>query len=134
TKDWYPSLNLKYTPTKNLVVRFGAAKSIGLPDYSDLLPGTPTIKDPTSTARGRISIFNPSLEPYDVVNFDAGVEYYFSRSGYVSASVFRKSLKNYIISSPQTLTASIASELGITTNSLGAAVDQYDVTYNFNVP
>jgi hypothetical protein len=46
---WFPSLNLKYNISPNLVARFGAAKSIGLPDYSDLLPGAPTVTEPTST-------------------------------------------------------------------------------------
>ena len=134
-QDWFPSLNLKYTPTKNLVVRFGAATSIGLPDYGDLLPGLPTITDPTSSnSRGSISIYNPKLEPYNVVNYDAGIEYYFSRSGYVSASIFRKSLKNFIFASKQGLTAATAAELGISQGALGSPVDQYDVTYNYNVP
>lgn len=133
-KSWFPSINLKYEVSKNLLFRFGAAKSIGLPDYSDLLPGAATITEPTSTARGKVSRFNPNIEPYRVTNFDAGFEYYFSQSGFVSASVFRKDLKNYIIDVTQTLDAATAADLGITQSQLGSPFDQYDVSYKFNVP
>ncbi len=135
-KQWFPSINMKYTVTDALLFRFGAAQSIGLPDYSDLLPtGLPTVTDPNgSGGRGAIKIFNPNLKAYNVDNFDAGVEYYFSHSGLLSASIFRKKLTNYIVSSTQGLTTASAAELGIATSSLGAPVDQYDVTYNFNVP
>ena len=133
-KQWFPSINLKYNATDNLLLRFGAAKSIGLPDYSDLLPGTPNITEPTSTARGRVSLFNPNLEAYQVVNYDLGAEYYFSHSGYVSASFFRKKLSNYIVSVTQTLDASSAAELGIQSGDLGSPFSDYDVSYKFNIP
>ena len=132
-KRWFPSVNLKYTPTNDLVFRFGYAKSIGLPDYSDLLPGPATITDPVGTNRGSISVYNAGLEAYHVDNFDTGVEYYFSRSSYVSLSVFRKTLTNYIITAKQALTAGTAASVGIGTNALGAPVDQYDITTKFNV-
>ncbi len=133
-KTWYPSINLKYSATRNLVLRLGFSKSIGLPDYSDLLPGPASITDPTSTARGKISIYNPNIQAYRVNNFDATAEYYFGRSSYVSASVFRKDLRNYIISVTQGLDANVAANLGISSSQLGAAIDQYDVSYKFNVP
>jgi TonB-dependent receptor len=133
-RSWFPSINLKYDVTRNFELRFGAAKSIGLPDYSDLLPGRPTVVDPTSTARGRVSIFNPNLKPYTVDNYDFTAEYYFNRSGFVSASLFYKNFKNAIVDATQTLDASLVSQLGIPSTSLGFPLDQYDVGYKFNVP
>ncbi len=133
-KRWFPSLNLKYTPTSELVFRFGYAKSIGLPDYSDLLPGPATFTDPAGGNRGKVSVYNPTLQAYHVDNFDAGVEYYFSRSAFASISVFRKTLTNFIVTGSQALTAASAASLGISQNSLGATFDQYDITTKFNVP
>lgn len=132
-KTWYPSVNLKYTPRRSLVFRAGFSKSIGLPDYSDLLPGPLTITDPTSTARGKISLYNSGLQAYKVNNYDAGVEYYFSHSGYVSFSVFRKDLRNFIITATEALDAASATRLGIPQSALGAPYDQYDITTRFNV-
>jgi TonB-dependent receptor len=133
-KSWFPSLNLKYNLTRNLQLRFGAAKSIGLPDYSDLTPGAPTITDPTSTARGRISLFNPKLEAFSVSNYDASIEYYFGQGGLLSASLFRKTFKNSIVDATQTLDAATAANLGVAQSALGSSFDQYDVSYKFNIP
>ena len=135
-KRWFPSVNVKYTPRPNLVFRLGAAKSIGLPDYSVLLPGPPSVTQPDSSsgARGKVSVYNPKLQPYKVDNFDAGVEYYFSKSGVVQLSVYRKDFTNFIVTPTQTLTSEIAGTLGLDSRALQSAVDQYDVTYNLNIP
>ncbi|MEO6244537.1 MAG: TonB-dependent receptor [Opitutaceae bacterium] len=133
-KSWFPSLNLKYNLTRNLQLRFGAAKSIGLPDYGDLTPGLPTITDPTSTARGRVAIFNPKLEAFSVTNYDASVEYFFGQGGLISASIFRKTFKNSIVDATQTLDDATAANLGIAQSQLNASYDQYDASYKFNIP
>ncbi len=133
-KSWFPSLNLKYNLTRNLQLRFGAAKSIGLPDYGDLTPGLPVITDPTSTARGRVAIFNPNLEAFSVTNYDASVEYFFGQSGLLSASIFRKTFKNSIVDATQTLDAGTAANLGIAQSQLNSSYDQYDASYKFNIP
>ncbi len=135
-KSWFPSANVKYTPTNQLVFRLGASRSIGLPDYSDLLPGPTTLTAPdTSTgARGTASIYNPSLKPYRVTGLDAGVEYYFSNSSVVSLSAFRKNFTNFIVTAKQALNAELAGSLGIPSSSILGPIDQYDVSYKFNVP
>jgi iron complex outermembrane recepter protein len=131
--SYYPSLNFKYTPINKLVLRASYSKSIGLPDFSDLLPGPLTITDPTSSARGKVSVYNPNLKAYKVDNFDAGLEYYFGSSSYVSATVFRKKMSNYIITATQSLDDNYAKALGIPLTSFGAPTNQYDVTTKFNV-
>jgi len=131
-KSWFPSVNLKYTPNKDLVFRLGYSKSIGLPDYSDLLPGPATITDPVGTTRGKISIYNSALKAYQIDNFDAGASYYFSNTSVFSVSVFRKKLTNYIITGTAGLDAATAAALGLT-NTLGFPPDQYDITTKFNV-
>lgn len=133
-RSWFPSLNFRYDLNKDVVIRAGFSKTIGLPDYSDLLP-TLTITDPTSSApRGTLNVYNPTLQAYRVNNFDAGVEYYFNRYGYVAASIFRKDIKNYIATVTQALTPALAAAIGVPVSSLGAPLDQYDVTYKLNVP
>ena len=62
------------------------------------------------------------------------MEYYYSQSGFVSASVFRKKLTNYIVDVTQQLDADTAADLGIAQSDLGSPFDQYDVSYKFNVP
>jgi iron complex outermembrane receptor protein len=131
-KSWFPSVNVKYTPTKDLIFRLGYSKSIGLPDYSDLLPGALTIKDPVGTTRGSVGVYNSALKAYQIDNFDAGVSYYFSNTSVVSLSVFRKKLTNYIITGTAALDAATTAALGLT-GALGFPPDQYDLTTKFNV-
>src|SRR3546814_13244831 len=40
---------------------------------------------------------NPDLKPYEAWNFDAGVEYYLPNNGALSAGLFYKDVKNFIV-------------------------------------
>ena len=132
-RSWFPSVNFKYDLTRNLVLRAGFSQTIGLPDYSDLLPAL-SIVDPSGTKpRGSLNVYNAGLKAYRVNNFDVGAEYYYP-TGYVAASVFRKDIKNFIATVGQALNPALAAQLGVPLTSLGAPVDQYDVTYKLNVP
>ncbi len=133
---WFPSVNLKYTPTKSLVFRASYSKSIGLPDYSDLLPGSLNITqyDSSTGKRGSVNIYNPNIRPYAVDSFDAGVEYYLNQSTVFSLNAFRKDFTNFIITATQALTPESAAALGVNTSALVGTIDQYDITTKFNVP
>ena len=134
-RDEYFSLNAKYTPTANHVVRAATAQSIGLPNYGDMLPNALTITEPTTGGvRGRINITNPALRPYEITNYDLGYEYHFRHAGMISASLFRKDFSNYIIQATRSLTPETAAELGLDDGSLVGAPSDYDVVTRFNVP
>lgn len=131
----YASLNIKYTPTRNLVFRAAVAESVGLPDYGDLLPSSFDIEHPNTGvgSRGTITLTNPGLETYDVMNYDFGVEYYLRNSGAFSIGLFRKQFKNYIASVTQALTEESAAQVGFDFNSVSDP-DQYDLVYKLNIP
>jgi TonB-dependent receptor len=132
----YGSLNLKYTPHRNHVFRAAIAQSVGLPNYSDLLPSSFLITDPneSATGRGRINVTNPSLEPYNVMNYDLGYEFYFGGAGRAGVSLFRKSFANYIVSGTETLTPQLAASLGLDPDQLSGSLGEYDVVSRFNIP
>lgn len=93
---WYPSVNLKYTPRRNLVIRAGASRTIGHPDIADVIP-TVTDYDPSSaTSTGSLSIPNPAIRPYKVTNLDLTGEWYFRSTGVISASLFHKKVNGFI--------------------------------------
>ncbi len=134
-RDDFLSLNAKYTPTANQVFRVAAAQSVGLPNYSDLLPSALTITEPSSSgARGRVNISNPALRPYEVTNYDAGYEFHFRHAGMFGASLFRKDFRNYIVQATRTLTPDYAAELGLDEGRLAGVPSEYDVVTRFNVP
>jgi TonB-dependent receptor len=129
----YPSINVKYTPNRNLNVRAGFAKTISYPNLADLVPGPPSINQ-GGASRGSISVYNPDIKPYKVDNYDLSAEYYFTHNIVVSAAAFRKDLTNWVTTVTQTLDAAGLAALGITSSQLTKPADQYDVTYKFNAP
>ncbi|HRE82372.1 MAG TPA: TonB-dependent receptor [Opitutaceae bacterium] len=133
--DYFPSLNIKYNVNSNFLIRFGAAQTIGLPNYNDLLPSRFTITEPNEEtgADGRIAIANPNLQPYEVNNYDLSAEYYLKNSGFFSASIFRKDFYNYIISASQELTPSAAAAVGLDPSTLTYPLDRYNLTSLFNI-
>lgn len=88
--DWLPSLTVRYEPARNLILRAGAYKSLVRPKLSKLAPRA-VIED----NEGEFG--NPDLKPYRAWNIDLSAEYYFGRNAAVSAGVFWKDIKDYIV-------------------------------------
>ncbi|MGD8176289.1 TonB-dependent receptor [Marinimicrobium sp. ARAG 43.8] len=103
-----PSLNLALNVTDDVIVRFGASKSLYYPNLRDtrnsrivnlnysiiedddtgdreLVPGSLGIN---GTAR------NPFLEPEEAINLDLSTEWYFSDAGSLSLALFYKDIDN----------------------------------------
>lgn len=109
----YPSAGFKYTPRRNLIVRGGISRTVGHPDYSDLLPVIDSESTP-GAANGSITVPDPDLKPYFSTNYDLSADYYLKNSGVVGVYLFTKDVKNYFISRGMTATerAAIAAEYG----------------------
>ncbi|MFT3868393.1 MAG: TonB-dependent receptor [Nibricoccus sp.] len=90
----YPSLMAKYQPTRQWIFRTGVSKTVGHPDYAEVLPTVTYIEG--STTGINITVPADGLKPYYVTNYDVSGEYYFSKSGLVSASIFRKDVEGFI--------------------------------------
>jgi TonB-dependent receptor len=100
---WYPSLSLKYTPRRHIVARAGFSRTIGIPDYGEMLPSfvTPTT---SGGSDGTISVPSGNLKPYSTNNFDLAVDYFLKSTGVVGISLFRKEVKDFIITRTMTAT------------------------------
>ena len=113
--EWYPSLSFKFTPraNRNIVVRGGVSRTVGHPDYSDLLP-TITSESAPGAHDGTITVPDPQLKPYFSNNLDLSVDYYLKNSGVVSIYGYTKSVKNYFVSRSMTATdiTEIATDYG----------------------
>ncbi|HEX3913570.1 MAG TPA: TonB-dependent receptor [Steroidobacteraceae bacterium] len=90
--DVLPSFNLKIDVTPDLVARFDAAETMTRADYSQLAGATSLSGPVTATGTGG----NPDLKPIVSNNFDAGLEWYFSKQSLLSATLFYMDLKNYV--------------------------------------
>ena len=87
--NWLPSLTVRFAPTDALVLRAAGSRSVVRPKLSNLAPRA-AVEDE------ELEIGNPDLKPYEAWNLDLSAEYYFSRSGGISAGFFYKDVKNYV--------------------------------------
>ncbi|NWK94613.1 TonB-dependent receptor [Sphingobium lactosutens] len=93
-----PSLNLRVHLMDNLQLRLAAAKNISRPSFTQLNPSL-TITEPGTAQQNQVhttSGGNPYLKPMKSDNLDASLEWYFSRTGSLTAAAFYKNIKNYI--------------------------------------
>ena len=94
--DVLPSFNLRLDVQKDLVVRFGVARTMARPDYS-ALAGSLNLSPPaTPTDVGGGTASNPNLRPIRSTNTDAALEWYFAPRSLLSAGVFQMNLSSYV--------------------------------------
>jgi iron complex outermembrane recepter protein len=91
-----PSSNFRLSLTRELVLRAAVSESLSRPEPSLLSPvinyGGGILAPSNMVATGG----NPDLKPYTAWNYDLSLEWYYTRDGYLAASLFRKDLKNFI--------------------------------------
>lgn len=88
---YFPSLHLAYDFTSNLKARASWSNSYGRPNLATLV-AIPTANDTART----VTVGNPDLKPQVAKNIDLKLEYYYSDSGSISATVYRKRITDYI--------------------------------------
>ncbi|WP_298577284.1 TonB-dependent receptor [uncultured Luteimonas sp.] len=110
--DVLPSMNVKWEPRENLILRFAASKAIARPNFSDMQayqqlnaatrPGVDPPDDGSTLPPGQLdltgsSFDNPYLEPMKANQFDMSVEWYFSpeHGGMAWVNFFYKDVKDY---------------------------------------
>lgn len=84
----------------SLQLRLAASCTVTRPDFGDLNPnlvlGAPLLGALAPTVpRSSQTGGNPFLQPFESWNYDASVEYFFSRSGFAALTVFRRDLDGF---------------------------------------
>ena len=119
-----PSANFSLDLTEDLILRVAASETITRPTLSqilflvsyDLRPGLP---DGLKVREG-----NPGLEPFESLNFDVGLEWYFGETSYVSAAYFSKDFSNEIVNATDKVI--IAGEEFIRERPVNQGDEKYD--------
>lgn len=121
---YYPSLNFIYNATDNLLVRLGYAKTMGRPDYANIIPATTVNEDNIDPVNnpGTLTTRNTGLKPWSADNYDLSLEYYFKHNGFLSVGVFQKNITNFFESRGGTVDAALAETLGIGPEFIGWGV------------
>jgi iron complex outermembrane recepter protein len=101
--DWLPNANMNIRFSPQWTLRLAVTKTRTRPLFEQLNPSleldapntscNPALTHCARTGRGG----NPFLEPLRSTNYDASLEYYFSRTGFASAAVFMRDMKGFIV-------------------------------------
>jgi TonB-dependent receptor len=89
---WLPSLNLRFDLSDELIGRMTAGKVLARPNPSQLALRRTLDSVGFTGSRG-----NPNLKPYEAIQYDLGLEWYFSQDGFVSATAFRKEISQFVV-------------------------------------
>lgn len=88
--NWLPGVYLRYDASQHLVLRASWSNSLARPSFGDTAFRSLVNSDDLEVTRG-----NPNLAALEATNWDASGEYYLPSLGVLSASVFRKEIKNF---------------------------------------
>lgn len=92
---WLPSLNIRWEPQDNVVLRAAGYRSVVRPKLSKLAPRFTIEQNDDDEREGEFG--NPDLKPNEAWNFDLSAEYYMSSNGALTAAFFYKDVKNFIV-------------------------------------
>jgi iron complex outermembrane recepter protein len=99
--DFLPNANMRIRFSPQWQLRLAATETRTRPAFDQLNPAlrlnsppgcNPAIPSCFRTGNGG----NPFLRPLDSRNYDASLEYYFSRNGFASLAVFRRDMRGFI--------------------------------------
>ncbi len=128
--DWFPSLNLRYEAAPDMLLRFGAYRSIIRPTMAQMAPRFLIEESDEGEREGEFG--NPDLQPYRAWNFDLSAEYYFAPNAVVQAGLFYKSIGNFIVNTQVedvTFNGVFADEAMIPINGESAKVKGLELSY-----
>ncbi len=138
-QNWFPGLHARYSLTPGLLARASYSASIGRPSFGNLKPLTSINVDGLSITQN-----NTALKPQESKNYDLSLEYYFEPVGVLSATIFRKEIKNFISNINTPLTAELAAQYDVESDYLGwdfrtqantgdGEINGFEVAYNQNL-
>ncbi len=87
-----PSILFKYTPTEKIVARASFTSTLARPSFKDLIPG-----EVYDYNEEEIIVGNPNIKNMVSNNVDLMFEYYTAGAGLLSAGVYYKDIKDFIV-------------------------------------
>lgn len=94
--DVLPSLNLIFELDRDLLLRFGASRTMARPRMEDMRAGLFNVGVDATTHIWHAEGGNAKLEPWRAEAYDLSLERYFGKASYVALAAFHKHLKNFI--------------------------------------
>lgn len=94
--DWLPNASARVHFTDRLQLRLSYTGTRTRPNFAQYNPGLAVDPPTTGNATRFASGGNPDLTTLYSKNYDASLEYYFSRTGSISGAIFRRDLNGFI--------------------------------------
>lgn len=93
-----PSLNFIHELNDNTLLRAAVSKSLVRPKFGDSAPiELIEIEEDNGDIERKAEVGNPQLKPLTAKNFDLSIEYYPGDISVISAGLFYKDIKNFIV-------------------------------------
>jgi TonB-dependent receptor len=138
-RNWFPGVHARYSITQGLMARASFSQGIGRPPFGNLKPLTSV-----NVAGLAVTQNNTTLKPQESKNYDVSLEYYFEPVGILSATVFKKEIKNFISNINTPLTAELAAKFNVEPDYLGwdfrtqtntgdGEINGFELAYNQNL-
>lgn len=121
--DLLPSVNLVYSLSDDMMLRFGAAKVMSRPVLANMAPSITGVSYNSATGIGSLSSGNPFLKPFRANTLDVSYEWYFAKGGVLSVAGFAKYVKN----NPQSMVTSGPLSSLISSDMIAAVAANYTV-------
>ncbi len=127
-----PSVNAKLELSNDLIVRGAISESLTRPDIGKL---NPVITFPSTLRPSGLlaSGGNGNLHPYTSWNYDTSVEWYYSRTSYLSLGYFYKKIDGLIVSSIVSVPVTIANSQNISDANIHGTTANFDLTQYINL-
>jgi TonB-dependent receptor len=106
--DLFPSVNVRYEASDNVVLRLGGQRGVSRPAYAAIRVGA-SISDTAATINGG----NPFLTPEYTWGLDAAVEYYFASNGIASVTGFHRWVDDVLYQSQRRVGSDLYDSNGI---------------------
>ncbi|TYK65877.1 TonB-dependent receptor [Colwellia echini] len=95
--DFLPSFNIAYDLSHNVMLRFAAGQAITRPGYDNLFLSSLSGFPDDRSGNEDITYGNPDLKPMKSTQFDLGIEYYYGDGNLLAATIFTKSIEDFIV-------------------------------------
>ncbi|WP_066967279.1 TonB-dependent receptor [Microbulbifer sp. Q7] len=109
-RNLFPSVNVKYDYSDNIVLRAAYTESLSRPSFGDLNPSAAEIE--YDEGELEVAAGNPALDPYEARNFDVSFEYYTDALGILSLGAFHKQIENFVVTADVASTADYRQYVG----------------------
>ncbi|MDV3457135.1 TonB-dependent receptor [Sphingomonas sp. HF-S4] len=90
--DFLPAVNVWFDLSPQMILRFGAGRSIARPDYTDIVPRV-SLNPGTLTGDGG----DPSVNRYESDDYNLSLEWYPDRETIFAGALYYKNIASYIV-------------------------------------